>query len=952
MNVRTCSACFFRAGVLLVALGLLSACASAGLHRAVQDGNTESVAKRLAAAQDLNRPDRAGRTLISLAAERGHDQVVRQLAEAGADVEVADVSAQESGAARPLLQQWAWRSQSALEAVIGRRSPGHTAGMTPLGVAAQANQRASAEALLAAGANIESRNTAQGLTPLLLAAGLGYRDLSEYLLARGADPLARDVMQHTALSLLANNPAPGPDADVMGTAAVLMAAIRPLHSTTVARDFVNNVAEVPRGPSALHGAAAHNNLPLVEWLLAQGARTEVTDARGGTPLFEAAEAGHASIVSALLAARAQVNAIGEDGLMPLTLAAGEGHDEVVTQLLRAGARPGGAGDIQTPLMAAVAAGHQDIVKQLLAARATPNTLMQSGMTPLLMAVEQNQEAMLQALLAAGAQPDLAAPGSNTALQRAVAARRPVLAQHLLTARADPDRVQQEGKAWVPLQVAIEQDHLELTAMLLEAGANPNPARLRGSRPVEGPSPLAMTVLNHREGLMQRLLAAGADVNEQWSDEAGQLTPLLVAVRDRQAGMVQRLLEAGADPNRGGLGEEQWQALHLAADRQDAGLLAALLAAGARPDAVSAISSRTALHIAVTKNDEAMVRALLEAGADPDIRTGRGHTALRLAVAAGHKPLVDLLLAARGNPDIADNEGFTPLYLAIQLKRLDIARSLLEANANPDMATTTGQWTPLHKAAQDNYMDGFRLLVAAGADRSLRNQNQHTADDIIRVREERLAQQRAAEEAERQRKAQQRAAFMGALFETVNTIAQETELERQAQAERQREYNARLQQQAAEAEARRAASQQTAGTGSPVVTASPAPANSLPTAAPASAARTDPQQGDVYRPAPPPALQCELVYKEELLLRGARTRDREKAESSLDSAGWSYCLGYGGAVISNRNCTSRVEHRPEVVNNGVRIVEDGTTWLCEGMTACRSPAERCRGRDGPTGATRQ
>ncbi|WP_162925823.1 ankyrin repeat domain-containing protein [Isoalcanivorax indicus] len=792
-----------RVGVLLWVTGVLVACASTGLHRAVQDGNTERVEKKLAAVQDLDRNDRTGRTLLSLAAENGHDQVVRQLVAAGADVEVRDISAQESGAARPVLQQWAWRSQSALEAVVGRRAHGYTEDMTPLAVASQANQRASAEALLAAGADIESRNTDQALTPLLLAAGLGYRDLSEYLLARGADPLARDALQQTALSLLANNAAPGPDADIMGTAAVLMAAIRSLHPAAVARDVVNHLGEVPRRPSALHAAAAHDNLPLVEWLLAQGARTEVTDARGGTPLFEAAEAGHASVVAALLAARANANATGEDGLMALTLAAAAGHGEIVTQLLRAGARPGGSGDINTPLIAAVSAGHLEIARQLLDAGATPNTVMQSGLTPLLVAVEHNQEAMVQALLEAGARPDLVAPGSNTALQRAVAARRPALAQRLLAARADPNRVQEEGKAWVPLQVAIEQDHLELTAMLLEAGANPNPGRLRSSRPLEGPSPLAMTALNHREGLMQRLLAAGAEVNEQWAAEPDQLTALLVAVRDRQGGMVRRLLEAGADPNLGGLGEEQWRALHLAADRQDAELLAALLAAGAKPDVVSATSLRTPLHTAVLKNDVAMVRALLAAGADPDLRTGQGHTALRLAVAAGNKALVDLL-AGKANPDLADNDGFTPLYLAIQLKRPDLARSLLEARANPNLATTTGGWTPLHKAALDDYMEGYRLLVAAGADRSLRNQNNQTADDIIRARQERLAQQRAAEEAERQRKAQQRAAFMGALFETVGTIAQEAELERQAQAERQRQHNLLLQQAAEQERQRQAA----------------------------------------------------------------------------------------------------------------------------------------------------
>jgi hypothetical protein len=65
------------------------------------------------------------------------------------------------------------------------------------------SQRASVEALLNAGANIEAADP-HGGTALMMAAGYGYTDLARLLLARGANPRRRNEDGETALDLAAH----------------------------------------------------------------------------------------------------------------------------------------------------------------------------------------------------------------------------------------------------------------------------------------------------------------------------------------------------------------------------------------------------------------------------------------------------------------------------------------------------------------------------------------------------------------------------------------------------------------------------------------------------------------------------------------------------------------------------------------------------------------------------
>ena len=71
-----------------------------------------------------------------------------------------------------------------------------------------------------------------------------------------------------------------------------------------------------------------------------------------------------------------------------------------------------------------------------------------------------------------------------------------------------------------------------------------------------------------------------------------------------------------------------------------------------------------LHLACRSGSTSAVAALLAAGADPNAMSVYGNTALKLASAEGCEPVVKLLLAAGAEPNRTGPSGDTPCLSAI------------------------------------------------------------------------------------------------------------------------------------------------------------------------------------------------------------------------------------------------------------------------------------------------
>jgi uncharacterized protein len=319
------------------------------------------------------------------------------------------------------------------------------------------------------------------------------------------------------------------------------------------------------------------------------------------------------------------------------------------------------------------------------------------------------------------------PDGTTPLHWAVRANDVEAAQRLLHSGANPDAANRYGVT--PLSLAAENASAPLIQMLLQAGAHPTGAIL-------------MTAARTGNAeVVRMLLARGADANARESS-LGE-TALMWAAAENHPEAVGALIEHGADPN------TRSDKLVYSKDRFG-------------PEGVTTIlphGSWTALMYAARQGSLDAARALAEAGADLNLADPDGTTALHLAILNGHFDTAGMLAKKGADPNIADVTGMAALYAAVDMSTLgeiygrpgrkstdklsavDLLPILLAHGANPNAALksptltrahTPGEpslaegTTPLMRAAKNGDVAAMRVLMAHGADASLKQKNGTTA----------------------------------------------------------------------------------------------------------------------------------------------------------------------------------------------------------------------------------
>jgi uncharacterized protein len=177
---------------------------------------------------------------------------------------------------------------------------------------------------------------------------------------------------------------------------------------------------------------------------------------------------------------------------------------------------------------------------------------------------------------------------------------------------------------------------------VEAQLAQDPA-LAGSRE-DGISAVRIALYHRRPAVLEALLAAQPPLDGLDHAALGRADDLR---RDlaRDADLVARRSADG------------FTALHYACFFGGAAAAAALLDAGAEPDAEADNPTRVhPLHSAAAARDPESARLLLEAGADPDARQAGGFTALQAAALHDDDALAALLLRHGADPALRNDEG--------------------------------------------------------------------------------------------------------------------------------------------------------------------------------------------------------------------------------------------------------------------------------------------------------
>ena len=326
----------------------------------------------------------------------------------------------------------------------------------------------------------------------------------------------------------------------------------------------------------------------------------------------------------------------------------------------------------------------------------------------------------------------------------------------------------EADGTTPLHWAVRADDMETSKALLNAGANASAANRYGV------TPLSLAAVNGNAALIEALLAAGASANTVVSK--GQ-TVLMTAARTGNPAAARVLIEHGADVNarESQLGET---ALMWAASENQAEVVTLLASRGADVNARSSTiqfpkdrfglegvltilphGNWTPLMYAARDGGLDAARALTKAGADLNATDPDGTTALILAIMNAHYDTANAILEAGADPNITDKAGMAALYAAVDmsslgevygmpprkvndtLKPTDVMSRLiakgavvdallksptLQRNHTPGEGQLGAGTTPLMRAARNGDYAAMKILLAAGADPTLKQPRGTTA----------------------------------------------------------------------------------------------------------------------------------------------------------------------------------------------------------------------------------
>jgi len=254
----------------------------------------------------------------------------------------------------------------------------------------------------------------------------------------------------------------------------------------------------------------------------------------------------------------------------------------------------------------------------------------------------------------------------------------------------------------PLHYAAALGHTGVMELLLAGGADVNAQDREGNTPLHGAGAYG------RDEAVLILLGHGVHLEAR---ESYGRTPLLLVARESGSVVAARaLLEHGADPD--ALDRFGASPLSLAAWRGFEEVVDVLLDHGASLDAGGARAS-VLPEYAAEGGLERLFRALAETGTDFGRRTENGGSLLHAAAEGGSEEIVGILLDRGFDAGERDRYGWTPLHYAAQRGREAVSEVLIARGADVNAASIGGH-TPLSVTGTYGKEAEARLLEAHGA----------------------------------------------------------------------------------------------------------------------------------------------------------------------------------------------------------------------------------------------
>ena len=607
---------------------------------AADQGDVEILEILLSAGADVNGCfENSRRTVLTRAVEKENVSIVRFLLESGADVDGCTLEHDSLDYSNPC--------EYYQDSGFCRWDECHWKNYTPLQAASFHQDIGIARILIEAGANVN----------MDFVAGTLFR-LENLLEKFHADPTADryEFFYGTAVQIAA----------YQGN----MELIRLFWN---AGANINAPAYREGGKTALQAAIDNGNHMVIDFLLAAGADVNAAAAEkyGTSALAAAIMRQDPNLLSSIIKAGAKITSARHSGVTALAAATATRDIATVRILLHPGTIPVDSAALE----AAVANNDIELLRILLAARANSNDHGERyyGYNALYTATWNERHELAQILLASQIDPNIH-PSDATWFMSYL----PKTRQWIYTHR--------HISTWC---LAIKRGNLRLIRIFLEAGVDPNQI-FRWKKYQE--HCLWLAIEQEHVPLTQMLLEAGADVNFEleptvhrinksvgWAERGGTRTALGYAACKGQTDNVRLLLNAGARPNTVAKGR----------------------------------FSRTALQTAAQRGHEDVVDILMEAGADvnaPPSSYG-GVTALQATAIGGFLRMARVLIEAGAdvNAAAAEEEGRTALTGAAEHGRIDMLQYLLDNGASIDGPGRAQYDSAIHLAAGRGHLSACNLL---------------------------------------------------------------------------------------------------------------------------------------------------------------------------------------------------------------------------------------------------
>ena len=481
--------------------------------------------------------------------------------------------------------------------------------------------------------------------PIHFAVREGHADVAGFLLDHGADPTYRSYPFQESLLTFAQD--------------------REHHEVAeLLRGRLSRRFAISSAAQAIIAAAKREDQGAVEAELARDqALARASDETGNTALHEAAKHGHLRIVQTLLAAGANVDAVRGDGYRPVHCALMPNwffqvdpgpREKIVDLLLSQGAR-------YTIFLAALRGDARFVRDALAADRSLANFEDTCHHRVLSAAVRRGDLAMTRLLLEHGADPNLSEEGAPRGLSLWIAVNdgQRDIARLLLAHGADPNAdVDSSG---TPMLQALAKRDSEMTELLRRHGGHQDTSgRDRVGKLLEegkldeaerllrdnlhwihddeagwGDGILAGPARDGRHDVIAMLMRLGARV-----PRVSKWAPYYYFKHEATAAF---LLEHGMDANH--VNWHRFTLLHHMAAEGEVAKAKLLLAHGAEIDAIDDEYRSTPLGVAARRGQGVLVELLLEHGADPVAAGASWAVPLAWAEARGHSHVAGLLRKA-------------------------------------------------------------------------------------------------------------------------------------------------------------------------------------------------------------------------------------------------------------------------------------------------------------------